>query len=57
MECHCWEYYRLVIKALEDADGNLPFEFEGYDSTHESITDMIADIQRKWNCIDQCWKK
>jgi len=57
MKCKCWKYYALVIKALTAADGDLPFAFKGYDSTHESITDIIADIERNWNCVDECWKQ
>lgn len=58
MKCNCWEEsYKLVVEALREAEGNLPFAFEGYDSTHESITDIIADLERNWNCVDQCWKK
>ena len=57
MKCICWDkYYSKVIFSLEHAKGDLPFVFREYDQMNNAIYKMITTIEKKWRCVDECWK-
>ena len=58
MSCDCWtRFFSKVMKALCDAEGNLPFMFEDYDKTIERIKELQVIIASKWKCVDDCFEK